>query len=339
MTAGVERERAAGVKVGRWGRGHSLASDELQLVKVKATEWPRCTIFCRLLYLEASLPLQQAESLTAHPVHLPSQVCERYGQPNAMFSLKDHTALVTGGTRGIGQAVAIALAEAGADVILVQRNAKDEETATAIRKLGRRVTVVAADLSSPTEVKRIVPELLDEGREIRILVNCAGIQRRYPCEEFPDEDFNEVIQVNLNSVFTLCRDIGARMLTLEPSPVTGRKGSIINFASLLTFQGGLTVPAYAASKGAVGQLTKSFANEWTSKGITVNAIAPGYIETEMNTALLNDKERLASISARIPAGRWGTPEDFKGTAVYLASKASAYVSGHVLVVDGGWMGR
>ncbi|VBB73689.1 Putative 2-deoxy-D-gluconate 3-dehydrogenase [Podospora comata] len=256
-----------------------------------------------------------------------------------MFSLKDHTALVTGGTRGIGQAVAIALAEAGADVILVQRNAEDEETATAIRKLGRRVTVVAADLSSPTDVKRIVPELLDEGREIRILVNCAGIQRRYPCEEFPDEDFNQVIQVNLNSVFTLCRDLGAHMLTLEPSPVTGRKGSIINFASLLTFQGGLTVPAYAASKGAVGQLTKSFANEWTSKGITVNAIAPGYIETEMNTALLNDKERLASISARIPAGRWGTPEDFKGTAVYLASKASAYVSGHVLVVDGGWMGR
>lgn len=155
-------------------------------------------------------------------------------------------------------------------------------------------------------MKRIVPELLGEGREIRILVNCAGIQRRYPCEEFPDEDFNEVIQVNLNSVFTLCRDIGAHMLTLEPSPVTGRKGSIVNFASLLTFQGGLTVPAYAASKGAVGQLTKSFANEWTSKGITVNAIAPGYIETEMNTALLNDKERLASISARIPAGRVST---------------------------------
>lgn len=129
------------------------------------------------------------------------------------------------------------------------------------------------------------------------------------------------------------------MLTLEPSPVTGRRGSIINFASLLSFQGGFTVPAYAASKGAVAQLTKSFANEWTSRGITVNAIAPGYIETEMNTALLNDKERLASISARIPAGRWGTPEDFKGTTVYLASRASAYVSGHTLVVDGGWMGR
>ena len=129
------------------------------------------------------------------------------------------------------------------------------------------------------------------------------------------------------------------MLELEPSPVTGRKGSIINFASLLTFQGGFTVPAYAASKGAVGQLTKSFANEWTAKGVTVNAIAPGYIETDMNTALLNDPQRCRSISERIPAGRWGTPEDFKGTAVYLASRASAYVSGHVLVVDGGWMGR
>lgn len=129
------------------------------------------------------------------------------------------------------------------------------------------------------------------------------------------------------------------MLTLEPSPVTGRRGSVINFGSLLTFQGGLNVPAYAASKGAVGQLTKSLANSWTERGITVNAIAPGYIATDMNEALLKDKDRLASISARIPAGRWGTPDDFKGTAVYLASGASGYVSGHVLTVDGGWMGR
>ncbi len=151
--------------------------------------------------------------------------------------------------------------------------------------------------------------------------------------------FVQVIQVNLNAVFTLCRDVGAHMLGLEPSPVTGRKGSVINFGSLLCFQGGFTVPAYAASKGAIGQMTKSFANEWTSKGITVNTIAPGYIETEMNTALLNNPERLASISSRIPAGRWGTPEDFKGTAVYLASRSSAYVSGHILTVDGGWMGR
>lgn len=140
-------------------------------------------------------------------------------------------------------------------------------------------------------------------------------------------------------MFTLCRDIGAQMLTLEPSPSTGRRGSIINFASLLSFQGGLTVPAYAASKGAVAQLTKALSNEWTSKGITVNAIAPGYIETEMNTALLADEGRLRGISERIPAGRWGVPEDFKGSVVFLASKSSAYVSGHALVVDGGWMGR
>lgn len=129
------------------------------------------------------------------------------------------------------------------------------------------------------------------------------------------------------------------MLTLDPSPITGRRGSIINLASLLTFQGGLYVPAYAASKGAVGQLTKSFANEWSSRLVTVNAIAPGYVETDMNTALLQDADRLAAISGRIPAGKWAKPEDFKGTAVYLASRASAYVSGHTLVVDGGWMGR
>jgi 2-deoxy-D-gluconate 3-dehydrogenase len=129
------------------------------------------------------------------------------------------------------------------------------------------------------------------------------------------------------------------MLTLDPSPTTGRRGSIINFASLLSFQGGLTVPAYAASKGAVAQLTKALSNEWTGKGITVNAIAPGYIETEMNTALLADEGRLRSISERIPAGRWGVPEDFGGSVVFLASRSSAYVSGHVLVVDGGWMGR
>jgi 2-dehydro-3-deoxy-D-gluconate 5-dehydrogenase len=149
----------------------------------------------------------------------------------------------------------------------------------------------------------------------------------------------KVMQVNLNAVFTLCRDVGAHMLSLDPDPVTGRKGSIINYSSLLAFQGGFTVPAYAASKHAVSGLTKSFANEWTGKGVTVNAIAPGYVETDMNAALLADEKRLASISERIPAGRWGSPDDFTGTTVYLASKAGAYVSGHTLVVDGGWMGR
>ncbi|KAJ4298425.1 hypothetical protein N0V88_003455 [Collariella sp. IMI 366227] len=257
----------------------------------------------------------------------------------SMFSLEGHTALITGGTRGIGKAVAIALAEAGADILLVQRDETSTDTLNNVRALGRKATIYMADLSSAEDVAKLVPRILADGHQIRILVNCAGIQRRHPCEKFPDSDFNEVMQVNLNTVFTLCRDVGAHLLQLEPSPVTGRRGSIINFASLLTFQGGLTVPAYAASKGAVGQLTKSFANEWTSRGITVNAIAPGYIATEMNTALLNDPERLASISSRIPAGKWGSPEDFKGTAVYLASKASGYVSGHILVVDGGWMGR
>ncbi|EAA36299.3 2-deoxy-D-gluconate 3-dehydrogenase [Neurospora crassa OR74A] len=256
-----------------------------------------------------------------------------------MFSLEGHTALITGATRGIGQAVAIALAEAGADILLVQRDETSTTTLQAIQSLGRHAQIYKADLSSPTDVSSLVPRILSDGHTIRILVNCAGIQRRHPSHLFPDSDFAEVMQVNLNAVFTLCRDVGAHMLGLDPHPVTRRKGSVINFASLLTFQGGLTVPAYAASKGAVGQLTKSFANEWTSKGVTVNAIAPGYIETEMNEALLKDEERLKSISARIPAGRWGSPEDFKGTAVYLASKASGYVSGHVLVVDGGWMGR
>ncbi|KAG5926904.1 hypothetical protein E4U42_002814 [Claviceps africana] len=256
-----------------------------------------------------------------------------------LFSLQGQTAMVTGCTRGIGQAVAIGLAEAGADLVLVQRDTNATATKEAVEKLGRKAWVYAADMADQESVQNLTPKVLADGHELRILVTCAGIQRRHRCEEFPDDDFNEVLQVNLHAVFTLCRDVGAHMLKLDPSLTTGRRGSIINFASLLTFQGGLTVPAYAASKGAVGQVTKSFANEWTSRGITVNAIAPGYIETDMNKALLEDADRLASISARIPAGRWGSPDDFKGTTVYLASRASGYVSGHVLVVDGGWMGR
>lgn len=258
---------------------------------------------------------------------------------SSLFSLAGETALVTGGTRGIGQAVAIALAEAGADILLVQRNTTATETQKAIEALGRKAIIYTADLGSAEDVAKLVPKVLSDGHQIRILINCAGIQIRHACEVFPDDDFNKVMQVNLNSVFTLCRDVGAHFLSLEPSVTTGRRGSIINFASLLTFQGGLNVPAYAASKGAVAQMTKTMANGWSDKGVTVNCIAPGYIETEMNTALLNDPKRLASISERIPAGRWGTPDDFKGSVVYLASKASAYVSGHTLIVDGGWMGR
>lgn len=173
---------------------------------------------------------------------------------------------------------------------------------------------------------------------MHILVTCAGIQRRHPAHQFPDNDWNEVLQVNLTTVFTLDRDFGAYLLA-KPAPTSGSRGSIINIASLLTFQGGITVPAYAASKGGVGQLTKALSNEWAGKGIQVNAICPGYIDTDMNVALMQDQERQKSILARIPAGRWGKPEDFKGAVVFLAGEASSYITGEILTVDGGWMGR
>ncbi|KAL6710697.1 hypothetical protein ACN47E_007754 [Coniothyrium glycines] len=256
-----------------------------------------------------------------------------------LFSLEGQTALVTGGTRGIGQSMAIALAEAGADILLVQRDTSNQETKQAIEALGRKATIYTADLSSASSVTALTPAILKDGHRIHILLNCGGIQRRHPAHQFPDNDWEAVLQVNLTSVFQLCRDVGAHMLDQPNDLPLQRRGSIINVASLLTFQGGITVPAYAASKGGVGQLTKALSNEWTAKGVTVNAIAPGYIATEMNSALIQDKNRADSILARIPAGRWGKPEDFKGAIVYLASAASAYVSGEVLTVDGGWMGR
>lgn len=219
-----------------------------------------------------------------------------------------------------------------------QRDESNQATKQAIEKLGKKAQIYTADLASNDSMKALVPKVLSDGHQVDILLNCGGIQRRHPAHEFPDEDWNEVMQVNLNAVFTLCRDVGAHMLSRDADP-HGRRGSIINVASLLTFQGGINVPAYAASKGGVGQLTKALSNQWADKGITVNAIAPGYIATEMNTALINDEKRAASILERIPAGRWGSPEDFKGSVVFLASRASAYVSGEVLTVDGGWMGR
>jgi 2-deoxy-D-gluconate 3-dehydrogenase len=196
------------------------------------------------------------------------------------------------------------------------------------------------ELSKREEVKKIIPAVASQGLRPEILLNCAGIQRRHPSEKFPDEDWDEVIEVNLTSVFTLCREFGAYLLARDASEFpSGRRGSIINVASLLSFQGGITVPAYAAAKGGIAQLTKALSNEWASKGINVNAIAPGYIDTDMNVALINDANRNAGIMARIPAGRWGKPEDFKGVIVFLASQASNYVSGEVVCVDGGWMGR
>jgi 2-deoxy-D-gluconate 3-dehydrogenase len=294
----------------------------------------------------------------------------------SLFSLSGRTAVVTGGTRGIGQAMALALAEAGADIILIQRD--ESNTATKdeiINRLGRKAHIHVAELSDRKAVKEIIPAVVSQGFKPDILLNCAGIQRRHPSEKFPDEDWDEVstvflfikdstlqasasynpfispetfanhlneqvLEVNLSQVFILCREFGAYLLARDASEFpSSRRGSIINVASLLTFQGGITVPAYAASKGGVGQLTKALSNEWVAKGINVNAIAPGYIATDMNTALINDESRNTSIMARIPAGRWGQPEDFKGVVVFLASGASSYVSGEIITVDGGWMGR
>jgi 2-dehydro-3-deoxy-D-gluconate 5-dehydrogenase len=207
-----------------------------------------------------------------------------------------------------------------------------------VQKLGRKVTIVTADLADNASVSKIVPDLAKAGHDMHILVTSAGIQKRHPAHLFPDNDWNEVLQVNLTTVFTLDRDFGAYLLS-KPAPTSGSRGSIINIASLLTFQGGITVPAYAASKGGVGQLTKALSNEWAGKGIQVNAICPGYIDTDMNVALMQDQERQKSILSRIPAGRWGQPEDFKGAVVFLAGEASSYITGEILTVDGGWMGR
>jgi 2-dehydro-3-deoxy-D-gluconate 5-dehydrogenase len=197
---------------------------------------------------------------------------------------------------------------------------------------------VTADLADQSSVRGIIPNLAKEGQSMDILLTCAGVQKRHAPEEFPDDDWDTVVQVNMTTVFTLCRDFGAYLLS-KPEPTNGSRGRIINIASLLAFQGGINVPAYAASKGGVVQLTRALSNQWAGRGINVNAIAPGYIDTEMNTALIADEERQKAILARIPAGRWGKPEDFKGAALYLASEASSYVSGEVLTVDGGWMGR
>ncbi|KAL2827329.1 hypothetical protein BDW59DRAFT_160296 [Aspergillus cavernicola] len=254
------------------------------------------------------------------------------------FSLEERTGMVTGGSRGIGAGMAIALAEVGADIILIQRDGNNLAAKQKIESLGRKAWIYTCDLTSDEDVSGLTARVLKDGHDVSILVTCAGIQRRHPSHIFPKDDWDEALQVNLSTVFTLCRDVGAHMLTRAPDAM-GHRGSIINVASLVSFQGGLTVPAYAAAKGGVAQLTKALSNEWAAKGVNVNAIAPGYVATDMNEALIKDINRAASILARIPAGRWGTPEDFKGATIFLASKASLYVSGEILTVDGGWMGR
>lgn len=249
------------------------------------------------------------------------------------FDLSGKTALVTGCKRGIGFAMAEALAEAGADIIGVSATLEPgSDIEKAVTALGRKFTAHQCDFSDREAVKAFAAKVLAEQGTPDILVNNAGTIKRAPAAEHPDELWFEVIDVNLNAQFLLSRDIGAKMIERG-------SGKIIFTASLLTFQGGITVPGYAASKGGIGQLTKALANEWASKGVNVNAIAPGYIATDNTEALRNDAVRQQQILARIPAARWGEPADFKGPVVFLASAASNYVTGEVLVVDGGWMGR
>ncbi|WP_194531154.1 SDR family NAD(P)-dependent oxidoreductase [Zobellia roscoffensis] len=250
------------------------------------------------------------------------------------FSLKGKTALVTGCKRGIGFAMAEALAEAGADIIGVSASLElsGSKIENRITELGKSFKAYQCDFSDRKALYAFLEKVKSENPTIDILVNNAGTILRQPATEHSDEYWDKVIEVNQNAQFILSREIGKEM-------VKRGNGKIIFTASLLTFQGGITVPGYAASKGAIGQLTMALSNEWAGKGVQVNAIAPGYISTDNTEALRNDKDRSTSILGRIPAGRWGEPEDFKGPIVFLASPASNYMTGTVMLVDGGWMGR
>lgn len=247
------------------------------------------------------------------------------------FDLTGRVAVVTGANTGIGQGIALALAQAGADIAAVGRSAATE-TVEKVRALGRKAEIISADLSSIEPVGRIVDETVEKLGGLDILVNNAGIIRRNDAVDFTEEDWDAVMDTNLKSVFFLCQAAARHMI-----PNGG--GKIINIASMLTFQGGIRVPSYTASKSGVGGLTKLLANEWASKGITVNAIAPGYIATNNTDALQKDETRNRQILERIPAARWGDPADLGGAAVFLASRASDYVQGHILAVDGGWLAR
>lgn len=247
------------------------------------------------------------------------------------FDLSGKVAVVTGANTGIGQAIALALAEAGADIAAVGRTPA-QETVEKARALGRRGEIVSADLSTIEPVQRIVDETVDKLGGLDILVNNAGIIRRADAVDFTEEDWDAVVDTNLKSVFFLCQAAGRHM-------IANGGGKIINIASMLTFQGGIRVPSYTASKSGIGGLTKLLANEWASKGVNVNAIAPGYIATNNTAALQADEVRNKSILDRIPAGRWGDASDLGGAAVFLASRAANYVQGHILAVDGGWLAR
>lgn len=249
------------------------------------------------------------------------------------FSLEGKTALVTGCNKGIGKGMAIGLAAAGADIIGVSSSLEPgSEVEQEVTALDRKFIAYKADMSNRESLYAFIKTVLQENNSIDILINNAGTIMRAPAAEHPDEYWDKVLNINLDAPFILAREIGKHMLQRGG-------GKIIFTCSLLTFQGGINVPGYAASKGALGSLVKALANEWAGKGINVNGIAPGYIATDNTEALRNDPDRSSSILNRIPAGRWGTPEDFAGPAVFLSSDAGSYVHGTILTVDGGWMGR
>jgi 2-deoxy-D-gluconate 3-dehydrogenase len=249
------------------------------------------------------------------------------------FKLHDRVALVTGASTGLGAAIAVALAEAGAQVCCHGNTRSPESTCAQIKNAGGVAHAIIGDLSKPETPGQLVSQTLERFGRLDILVNNAGTIRRAPAVDYSEDDWAAVIEVNLSSVFRLSQLAGRHMIE------NGRRGKIVNIASLLSFQGGITVPAYAASKGGVAQLTKALANEWARHRINVNAIAPGYMRTTNTAALQADETRNRQILERIPAARWGEPEDVAGAAVFLSSSASDYVNGHVLVVDGGWLGR
>lgn len=248
------------------------------------------------------------------------------------FSLSGKVALVTGSSRGLGLGIAQAFAEAGACVALHGSKSVSDAVKSSLAEKGHESMSVIGDVSDPETCKQMIKQVVARFGKIDILVNNAGTILRSPAVEYSWENWQKVIETNLSSVFRLSQLAAKHMLA------QGR-GKIINIASLLTFQGGVFVPAYAAAKGGVGQLTKAFSNEWASKGVNVNAIAPGYMATDNTEALREDPVRSGQILDRIPAGRWGTPADLAGAAVFLASPASDYMHGHTLVIDGGWLGR
>lgn len=248
-----------------------------------------------------------------------------------LFDLTGKVAVVTGGNRGLGKEVALGLASAGANVVVVARKIEDHVLRD-LEQHGVKAMGINFDLLNFDEYRHLLDKAVSEMGKVDILVNNAGVQKRHNAEDFPKDDWDFVMDVNANASFFLCQTFGKHMLE-------NGYGKIINLASLLSFQGGLRVPAYAASKGAVMQFTKALSNEWANRGVNVNAIAPGYMDTEMNTALLADENRNKQILERIPAARWGQASDMQGAAIFLASQASDYVHGITLPVDGGWLGR